>query len=194
MKIKISRDKLQKILIDNQDSMIGLSKKLGKNDGYISQVFTRYGGEIEDTIANLICLLYDIQLDEIKPDLVHKNDTQKAFAILREENKKNTEKIMAVQEDIMHLLEKILTKINANTLQIERIKQAAIVSHTDPVHEAKVFLKAMLENGRMNAMTIQTKAEMAGITLANLTKAKQELGVQTDMTGSGRNQKVFWYL
>lgn len=194
MKIKISKEKLQKVLDNHQDSMIGLSRKLGKNDAFISQSFTRYGGEVDDVIANLICLLYDVQLADIKVDTVNKTDTQKAFAILREENKKNTEKIMAAQEDIVHLLEKILTKINANTLQIERIKQAAIVSHTDPVHEAKVFLKAMLENGRMNAMTIQTKAEMAGITLANLTKAKQELGVQTDMTGSGRNQKVFWYL
>lgn len=142
MKIKISRDKLQKILIDNQDSMIGLSKKLGKNDGYISQVFTRYGGEIEDTIANLICLLYEIQLEDIKPDPAHKTDTQKAFTILREENKKNTKEIMAAQEDIVHLLEKILTKVNANTMQIERIKQEAIVSHTDPVHEAKVFFES----------------------------------------------------
>lgn len=163
MKIKISKEKLQKVLDNHQDSMIGLSRKLGKNDAFISQSFTRYGGEVDDVIANLICLLYDVQLADIKADTANKTDTQKAFAILREENKKNTEKIMAVQEDIMHLLEKILTKINANTLQIERIKQEAIVSHTDPVHEAKVFLKAMLENGRMNAMTIQTKAEMAEI-------------------------------
>lgn len=193
MKIKISKEKLQKVLDDHQDSMIGLSKKLGKNDAFISQVFTRYGCEVDDAIANLICLLYDVQLDDIKAD-TNKTDTQKAFEILREENKKNTENILTAQEDIVHLLEKILTKVNANTLQIERIKQETITSRVDPVREASIFLKAMLENGRMNAMTIQTKAEMEGITLANLTKAKQELGVKTDMTGSGRNQKIFWYL
>lgn len=72
--------------------------------------------------------------------------------------------------------------------------QRVLNDHHDSMSGLSKKLKAMLENGRMNAMTIQTKAEMEGITLANLTKAKQELGVKTDMTGSGRNQKVFWYL
>ena len=193
MKIKISKEKLQRVLNDHHDSMSGLSKKLGKSETFISQVFSRYGCEVDDAIANLICLLYDVQPEDIRAD-VNKTDTQKAFAILREENKRNTEKVLKSQEEIIHLLEKILTKVNANTLQIERIKQEAIVPRTDPVHEARVFLKVMLENGRMNAMTIQAKAEMAGIALANLTKAKQELNVKTDMTGSGRNQKIFWYL
>lgn len=92
MKIKISKEKLQKVLDNHQDSMIGLSRKLGKNDAFISQSFTRYGGEVDDVIANLICLLYDVQLADIKADTANKTDTQKAFAILREENKKNTEK------------------------------------------------------------------------------------------------------
>lgn len=84
MKIKISKEKLQKVLDNHQDSMIGLSRKLGKNDAFISQSFTRYGGEVDDVIANLICLLYDVQLADIKADTANKTDTQKAFAILRE--------------------------------------------------------------------------------------------------------------
>ena len=56
------------------------------------------------------------------------------------------------------------------------------------------FLKDTLNGGRIDGTEVLRMADAAGIKRADLNKAKRDIGVDTAVTGYGKNQKTWWFL
>lgn len=94
--------------------------------------------------------------------------------------------------------EKTYSKVHANTLQLETVKDhtreiAGALKLTD-YDKAVKFLRETLSGGRMNGEEIIRMADAAGIKRADLNKAKRDLHVDTAATGYGKAQKTWWFL
>lgn len=96
------------------------------------------------------------------------------------------------------LIEKIWSKVHANTLQLEKVKEdvkecAQVLKMTD-YDKAVRFLKETLAGGRIDGAEVLRMADATGIKRADLNKAKRDIGVDTAQTGYGKNQKTWWFL
>lgn len=102
---------------------------------------------------------------------------------------------MRKQMDAMaELAEKIFSKCNANTKQIEDVKvHVRALAKTD-YDRACEFLRDALAGGMLNGNDILLQADEAGIKRSDIMKAKKDLGVQIDIRGYGKNQKAWWYI
>lgn len=101
-------------------------------------------------------------------------------------------------EALGELLEKIWSKVHANTLQLEKVKEdvkecAQVLGMTD-YDKAVRFLKDTLGGGRIDGAEVLRMADAAGIKRADLNKAKRDIRVDTAVTGYGKNQKTWWFL
>ena len=101
-------------------------------------------------------------------------------------------------EELLDMLagstEKLLAKANANTVQIEKIKDCLKDLGRSDHEKACEFLKSMLAGGRMNSEEVILKSEANGIKRADLMKAKRDLQVDQSTTGYGKNQKTWWFI
>lgn len=102
---------------------------------------------------------------------------------------------MRKQMDAMaELAEKIFSKCNANTKQLEDVKvHVRALAKTD-YDRACEFLQDTLAGGRFNGNDLLSQADEAGIKRSEIMKAKKDLGVQIDISGYGKNQKAWWYI
>lgn len=102
---------------------------------------------------------------------------------------------MRKQMDAMaELAEKIFSKCNANTKQLEDVKvHVRALAKTD-YDRACEFLQDTLAGGRLNGNDLLSQADEAGIKRSEIMKAKKDLGVQIDINGYGKNQKAWWYI
>lgn len=94
--------------------------------------------------------------------------------------------------------EKVYSKVHANTLQIESIKDSVKdikgeLKITD-YDKAVKFLRETLSGGRMIGEEVIRMADAAGIKRADLNKAKRDIQVDTSTTGYGKTQKTWWFL
>ena len=97
-------------------------------------------------------------------------------------------------ETMAELTEKIFSKCNANTKQIEDVKvHVRALAKTD-YDRACEFLRDALAGGMLNGNDILFQADEAGIKRSDIMKAKKDLGVQIDIRGYGKNQKAWWYI
>lgn len=97
-------------------------------------------------------------------------------------------------ETMTELTEKIFSKCNANTKQIEDVKvHVRALAKTD-YDRACEFLQEALAGGMLNGNDILLQADEAGIKRSDIMKAKKDLGVQIDIRGYGKNQKAWWYI
>ena len=103
-----------------------------------------------------------------------------------------------VVEECTELLEKIWSKVHANTIQLEKVKDdvkecVQVLEMTD-YDKAVRFLKDTLGGGRIDGAEVLRMADAAGIKRADLNKAKRDIRVDTAVTGYGKNQKTWWFL
>ncbi len=97
-------------------------------------------------------------------------------------------------EILTELTEKIFSKCNANTKQLEDVKgHVGALAKTD-YDRACEFLQNALAGGRINGNTLLAQSDEAGIKRSEIMKAKKDLGVQIDISGYGKNQKAWWYI
>lgn len=97
-------------------------------------------------------------------------------------------------EILTELTEKIFSKCNANTKQLEDVKgHVGALAKTD-YDRACEFLQNALAGGRLNGNDLLSQADEAGIKRSEIMKAKKDLGVQIDISGYGKNQKAWWYI
>lgn len=97
-------------------------------------------------------------------------------------------------EDLAELTERIFSKCNANTKQLEDVKvHVRALAKTD-YDRACEFLQDTLAGGRLNGNDLLSQADEAGIKRSEIMKAKKDLGVQIDISGYGKNQKAWWYI
>lgn len=97
-------------------------------------------------------------------------------------------------EALTDLTERIFSKCNANTKQLEDVKvHVRALAKTD-YDRACEFLQDALSGGRLNGNDLLLQADEAGIKRSEIMKAKKDLGVQIDISGYGKNQKAWWYI
>ena len=147
-------------------------------------------------VERLMCLLLGLEQGSlIKQE--DKTGSQGEIRILENLHKEMREIHQAVAE-YGELLEKIWSKVHANTLQLEKVKDdvkecVQVLGMTD-YDKAVRFLKDSLSGGRIDGAEVLRMADAAGIKRADLNKAKRDLHVDTAATGYGKAQKTWWFL
>lgn len=191
--VKIDYDRLMVELTSQKKSSTSFSEELGKARNYITNL--KNDGLTTAPTEKIMCLLlgkepgYFIAQDKPKEeqkDIMIPKILENIFAECR--------KAVEMLEQIEKNQDKILRKCNANTVQLERMKEALENAGKTEYDRALEFLKGILSGGRVSGVTVLNEADAAGIKRAELMKAKKELNVQTETSGYGKTQKSFWYL
>lgn len=170
-----------------------LSREMTKNKNFVGLMEKNPEQPVE--VERLMCLILGLEPGE----LVKREEMGSEVAVKVIENlHRNHKNILKILEENAEMLEKILSKVSANTLQMERIKDdvkelKSVACLTD-YDKAVRFLKEVLSGGRIDGSEVLRQADAAGIKRADLNKAKRDIGVDTANTGYGKNQKTWWFL
>lgn len=147
-------------------------------------------------VERLMCLLLGLEQGSLIKQEVPIS-SQGEIRILENLHKEVRETRQAI-ESCTELLEKIWSKVHANTLQLEKVKddvkECVQVLGMTGYDKAVRFLKETLAGGRIDGAEVLRMADAAGIKRADLNKAKRDIGVDTAPTGYGKNQKTWWFL
>lgn len=171
-----------------------LSRDMAKNKNFIGLM--EKNPEQPAEVERLMCLLLGLEQGSlIKQEAL--TSSQGEVRILENLHKEVRETRQAI-ERYTELLEKIWSKVHANTLQLEKVKEdvrecVQVLGMTD-YDKAVRFLKETLSGGRIDGAEVLRMADAAGIKRADLNKAKRDIGVDTAQTGYGKNQKAWWFL
>lgn len=193
-KVTIDFGKLCLELEKQGKSKADLSRDMAKNKNFVG-LMEKYPNQPVE-VERLMCILLGLEQGSlIKQD--QQNSSKGEIKILENLHKEIREMRQAV-DGYTELLEKIWSKVHANTLQLERIKDdvkewVQVIGMTD-YDKAVRFLKDTLGGGRIDGAEMLRMADAAGIKRADLNKAKRDIGVDTAVTGYGKNQKTWWFL
>lgn len=170
-----------------------LSREMTKNKNFVGLMEKNPEQPVE--VERLMCLIIGLEPgDLVKREGMGSEASVKVIENLHRDHKN----ILKLLEENAEMLEKILSKVSANTLQMERIKDdvkelKSVACLTD-YDKAVRFLKEVLSGGRVDGSEVLRQADSAGIKRADLNKAKRDIGVNTANTGYGKNQKTWWFL
>ena len=171
-----------------------LSRDMAKNKNFVGLMEKNPDQPAE--VERLMCLLLGLEQGSlIKQEAPI--GSQGEVRILENLHKEMQEIHRAVEE-CGEIIEKIWSKVHANTLQLETLKEhindcREYLKLTD-ADKAEKFLRDMLGGGRMNGEEVLRAADAQGIKRADLNKAKRDLRIDTAVTGYGKNQKTWWFL
>lgn len=171
-----------------------LSRDMAKNKNFVGMMEKNPDQPAE--VERLMCLLLGLEQGSL---IKYEEPTgpQGEIRILENLHKEVRETRQAI-ESCTELLEKIWSKVHANTLQLEKVKDdvkecVQALGMTD-YDKAVRFLKETLAGGRIDGVEVLRMADAAGIKRADLNKAKRDIRVDTAVTGYGKNQKTWWFL
>ena len=187
-KVTIDYDVLNDYIKSRGKAKEEFSTELGRGKTYISDMRKR--PEINDSMERLMCVLLDIE----PGSLVKKENVSGAEVKMFENLFKKMcelEEIIVVQGEMM---EKLIGKANANTVQLEKIKDRLKYCTKSDYENACDFLRDILSDGRVIGDEVLLKSDANGIKRADLMKAKRELNVDQATTGYGKNQKTWWFI
>ena len=187
-KVTIDYDVLNDYIKSRGKAKEEFSTELGRGKTYISDMRKR--PEINDSMERLMCVLLDIE----PGSLVKKENVSGAEVKMFENLFKKMcelEEIIVVQGEMM---EKMIGKANANTVQLEKIKDRLKYCTKSDYEKACDFLRDILSDGRVIGDEVLLKSDANGIKRADLMKAKRELNVDQATTGYGKNQKTWWFI
>lgn len=171
-----------------------LSRDMAKNKNFVGLMEKNPDQPAE--VERLMCLLLGLEQGSL---IKREVPTGSPGEIRILENlHKEMQEIHRTVEEYKEILEKIWSKVHANTLQIESVKEHVndcreYLKLTD-ADKAEKFLRDMLSGGRMNGEEVLRAADAQGIKRADLNKAKRDLRIDTAVTGYGKNQKTWWFL
>lgn len=169
-----------------------LSMQIAKERGYITKLQNK--PEVPDNVENLICMVLGVEKGTyILPEPKEEPKPQGEITVLNNLHR-DIRLLGADISGVSESLEKIWNKLNANTIQLERIKDYTKVQEKDGYDRAVDFLKAALADGKVNGEEVLLRADSAGIKRADLNKAKNTVGVDRSVTGYGKNQKTWWFI
>ena len=195
----MNQPKIDKVKIDYEKLCEEL-KKQGKTRGEFSLEMTKdkgFVGRMEKNpnqpqpIEKFMCMLLGLEEGSLiaSEEVPDQTDTKVLTNIHKQ--------IVAdrkLLEEAAENIEKIWNKVNANTLQLERIKECVKGFEKSGYEKAIEFLKNALSDGKANSEEIMMRSDAAGIKRADLMKAKRDIGVDSSTTGYGKNQKTWWFL
>lgn len=193
-KVIIDCEKLFAELKKQGKTKADLSRDMAKNRNFVGLI--EKNPEQPAEVERLMCLLLGLDQGSLIRQEVPSGLSGEA-RILENLHREVQDTRRAV-EGCVEILEKIWSKVHANTLQLERVKDdlkecLQVVGMTD-YDKAVRFLKDTLNGGRIDGTEVLRMADAAGIKRADLNKAKRDIGVDTAVTGYGKNQKTWWFL
>lgn len=188
-KVKIDYGKLCEEIRKSGKTKEGFSLELGRSKTYICGL--RNTSEQPESVEKVMCFLLGLE----PGSLVEKERGRVAGETgAIEDVFKKICRIEETMEMQMEYIEKIFAKANANTIQLEKIKDGIKEFGKTDYEKAVEFLKGVLAEGRMNSEDILLKSDAAGIKRADLMKAKRDMQVDQSTTGYGKNQKTWWFI
>lgn len=184
-----------------------LSKEMGLSAKYVTNRINDLGCTMPYTNYKLMCMILEVDEKSILPDPPrtesNKSQGNEAQILVNittrlKELSEKADMIIAKLSEMDERDEKVYSKVHANTLQIESIKDSVKdikgeLKLTD-YDKAVRFLRETLSGGRMIGEEVIRKADAAGIKRADLNKAKRDLRVDTSTIGYGKSQKTWWFL
>ena len=203
--VVIDTDKLYSELAAQNKTKSGFSLEIGRGKSYIENL--KRSPIIPEGMERVISIMlgkeagFFIERQEgPRQDDISGKEAQILvnITIRLKELSEKTDMILAKLSDMDERDEKVYSKVHANTLQIESIKDSVKdikgeLKLTD-YDKAVRFLRETLSGGRMIGEEVIRKADAAGIKRADLNKAKRDLRVDTSTTGYGKSQKTWWFL
>ena len=192
MNIKIDYEKLAAEVRARGKTNGWLSVQIAKDRGYITKLKDK--AEIPENVENLICMVLGVEKGTyILPEPKEESKPQGEIIVLNNLHK-DVKSLLSVMENLADGQEKIWNKLNTNTIQLERIKDYTKVLEKDEYDRAVDFLKSALADGKVSGEEILLRADSVGIKRADLNKAKNTVGIDTSVTGYGKNQKTWWFI
>lgn len=170
-----------------------LSGELGYEEGYINTQHKR-GDMYPIAVAKLMGVIFQKDFDYFKYEEKPVARGPETGAIVFDNIFRECKRIKECMEQLAETQESIMRKVNANSIQLEKIKESMAAMAKTDLDMAMDFLKNILSGGRMEGVNVILEAESQGIKRIDLMKAKKELNVQVETQGYAKNQKSYWYL
>ena len=193
-KVKIDYKRLCSELEKQGKTKADLSRDMAKNKNFVGLMEKNPDQPAE--VERLMCLLLGLEQGSLIKQEAPSSPLReiKILENLHEEVRETRQAI----EGCTELLEKIWSKVHANTLQLETVKEKTLecveVLKLTDYDKAVRFLRETLSGGRMVGEEVIRMADAAGIKRADLNKAKRDIRVDTSTTGYGKSQKTWWFL
>ena len=187
-KVTIDYEKLCEELNRQGKTKQGFSLEIGRGKDYIVSI--KHRPEQPENMENLMCTLLGLDAGSLvkKEKALQKGAEAK---VLENIHQKLCEIERAVSGQT-EMLEKIFKKSNANTIQIEKVKDMLISASETESDRAEKLLTDMMGTGEALAQDIFAKADEMCISRKEIMKAKKKLDVIVATTGYGKNQKAVW--
>ena len=167
----------------------GFSYELGRSKTFVCSI--RKTPCQQENIEKLMCTLLGL-----KPGSLVKADkprpVQGSEAKLLENIFKKLAEIQGAIEEQDAKLDTVCKKTNANTLQLERMKDMLMQSAETESDRAEKLLTELLSCGEALAKDIFAQADELCIARKEIMKAKKKLNVDVYTSGYGQQQKVIW--
>lgn len=200
----IDTNKLYSELSAQNKTKSGFSLEIGRGKSYIENL--KRSPNIPEGMERVISIMlgkepgYFIQAPEPEEKTVPTAEAQILVNAVKEIKQVSgkLDKIIQAIEEMDERQQKIWSKVQANTLQLEAVKERTkecveALKLTD-YDKAVKFLRETLSGGRMIGEEVIRMADAAGIKRADLNKAKRDIQVDTSTTGYGKSQKTWWFL
>ena len=202
--VTIDTEKLYGELAAQGKTKSGFAQEIGRGKSYIENL--KRSPNIPDGMERVISIMlgkdpgYFVQVPESKKKTIPAAEAQILVNAVKEIKQVSgkLDKIIQAIEEMDERSQKIWNKVQANTLQLEAVKERTkecveVLKLTD-YDKAARFLRETLSGGRMIGEEVIRMADSAGIKRADLNKAKRDLRVDTSTTGYGKSQKTWWFL
>lgn len=166
----------------------GFSIEIGRGKDYIVSI--KHRPEQPENMESLMCTLLGLDAGSL---VKKENPVQKgAEAKVLENIHRKLCEIEGAVSGQTEMLEKIFGKSNANTIQIEKVKDMLISASETESDRAEKLLTDMMETGEALAQDIFAKADEMCISRKEIMRAKKKLDVRVSTTGYGHSQKAVW--
>lgn len=187
-KVTIDYEKLCEELNRQGKTKQGFSLELGRGKNYIVSIKNK--PDQPENMENLMCTLLGLDTGSL---VRNEKAVQKGVEAKALENiyRKLCE-IEGAVKDQWEILEKIFGKSNANTIQIEKVKDMLISASETESDRAEKLLTDMMGTGEALAQDIFAKADEMCISRKEIMRAKKKLDVRVSTTGYGHSQKAVW--
>lgn len=187
-KVTIDYEKLCEELNRKGKTKQGFSIEIGRGKDYIVSI--KHRPEQPENMENLMCTLLGLDAGSL---VKKENPVQKgAEAKVLENIHRKLCEIEGAVSGQTEMLEKIFKKSNANTVQIEKVKDMLISASETESDRAEKLLTDMIETGEALAQDIFAKADEMCISRKEIMRAKKKLDVRVSTTGYGHSQKAVW--
>lgn len=187
-KVTIDYEKLCEELNRQGKTKQGFSLELGRGKNYIVSIKNK--PDQPENMESLMCTLLGLDAGSL---VKKENPVQKgAEARVLENIHRKLCEIEGAVSGQTEMLEKIFKKSNANTVQIEKVKDMLISASETESDRAEKLLTDMMETGEALAQDIFAKADEMCISRKEIMRAKKKLDVRVSTTGYGHSQKAVW--